>query len=126
MGGWAVEYLQSSLVEFEKMLRKRGLDLETYDPIRYLYDEIRHPLSQLRAYIKGEPSEIGSRETAIVFADALQAHFTKLMGMARNLDEEYASAEENHTRPSSDGQKLGEAGFRQHLQRDSSREGGAD
>ena len=102
MGGWAVEYLQSSLLEFETLLRDRGLDLETYDHIKYLYDEIRHPLSQLRTYIKGETSEIRSRETAIVFADALQGHFTELMGLAREIDEDYASADEDQLRAASD------------------------
>ena len=49
MGPWAGEQLQNSLGEFERLLKERGLDVETYDPVKYLYNEIQFPLAQLRA-----------------------------------------------------------------------------
>ena len=92
MGGWGADHLQNSLDQFESLLKARGMNLETYDSIKYRYDEIRYPLSELRKFFASQESDISKRETAVVFADALQGHFSELMDIAKEIDEEYESA----------------------------------
>jgi hypothetical protein len=92
MGAWGVGHLQKVLDDFEKLLKGRGLALDMYDSIEYVYDEIKHPLTELTKYIKKEPSEILSKKSAVVFTEALQGYFDRLRDMAGELDEDYASA----------------------------------
>ncbi len=99
MGSWGVGHLQKSLDDFEKLLKDRGLAIDMYDSIEYLYDEIKHPLTELQKYTKREPSEILSNKSAVVFVDALQVHFDRLRDIARELDEDYASAPDPVVRP---------------------------
>ncbi len=99
MGTWGVGHLQKVLDDFEKLLKDRGLAVDMYDSIEYLYDEIKHPLTELTKYIKKEPSEILSNKSAVVFTDALQGHFDRLRGIAGELDEDYASAPDPVVQP---------------------------
>jgi hypothetical protein len=90
MGRWGADHLQSSLDEFEKLLKERDLGIDTYDSIQYRYDEIKYPLAQLRKFFAGEASDIPSRKAALVFADALRSSFSELMGIAEEIDHEYS------------------------------------
>ncbi len=92
LSSWGISHLQKVLDDFEKLLKDRGLTVDMYDSIEYLYDEIKHPLTELAKYIKKEPSEILSGKSAIVFTDALRVHFDRLREIAGELDEDYASA----------------------------------
>jgi hypothetical protein len=92
MGKWGAEHLQSSVNQFESLLKQRGMDINTYDSIKYRYDEIKYPLDELRKFFAHETSDIPKREAAQVFADALQTHFSELMDIAREIDEEYSLA----------------------------------
>jgi hypothetical protein len=94
MGTWGVGHLRTSLDNFEKLLNERGLKLDSYDSVKYLYDEIEHPLTELRKFLNREESEVLSNRSAIVFAEALQSHFDELRHIAGEIDEEYASEPE--------------------------------
>jgi len=91
LGAWGAEQLQSSLDDFENLLKARGLGLSTYDMIKYRYDEIKHPLTELRKFFVGQSSEIRSSKTAIVFTQALESYFSDLMDIAKEIDEEYSA-----------------------------------
>lgn len=91
LGGWGVKHLQSSLDQFSKLLQDRGLGVEAFDSINYLYDEIRHPLTELTKYVESLESEIRSPESAEVFVTALRKHFDELRAIAIEIDDEYAS-----------------------------------
>lgn len=92
MAKWGVDCLRDSLAKFEQQLQARGLSIGSYASIKYLYrDCIEHPLTELRKFLHGEPSEIPSHKSATVFADALQSYFGELRDIAREIDEEYAS-----------------------------------
>jgi len=106
MGSWGVGHLQKVLDDFEKLLRDRGLAIDMYDSIEYLYDEIKHPLMELTKYIKREPSEILSNKSAVVFAKALQLSFDELRHIAGELDEDYASAPDPVVQPMPDVQVI--------------------
>jgi len=99
MGAWGVGHLRTSLDNFEKLLKERGLTLDSYDSVKYLYEEIEHPLTELGKFLGKEDSEVQSNKSAIAFADALQSHFDELRHIAGEIDEEYASEPEPVIRP---------------------------
>jgi hypothetical protein len=88
---WAIGQLQKSLDDFAESLKQRGINVDTYDSIKYLYKDISHPLAELKKFILRESSEILSHNSAIVFATALQGYFDRLRHIAGEIDEEYES-----------------------------------
>jgi hypothetical protein len=94
LGKWAVGQLKTTLDDFEKQLKERGLTLGTYDTIKYRYLDIEHPLAELKKYVSRQQSEISSDQTAIVFLEALRVYFDHLRDVAREIDEEYSSKPE--------------------------------
>ena len=103
LSNWAVDHLHETLNNFEKHLKERGLTVDSYDSIKYLYDEIDHPLTELTKFIKGEPSEVASNKSASVFADALRHRFDELRRMAKEIDQEYASEPDPVIKPTYNG-----------------------
>jgi len=93
MGAWGANHLQCSLDQFESLIKARGMNLETYDPIKYRYDETKYPLGELTKYFESRESDILKRETAVVFAEALHGHFAELMDIAGEIDQDYESTQ---------------------------------
>ena len=91
LGSWAVDQLRKSLDDFGALLKARGLGIDSYDSIEYLYDQIEHPLTELTKFVRKEPSEILSNKSAVVFVEALKSYFGELRQIAREIDEEYSS-----------------------------------
>ena len=89
MGVWGVEHLQNSLSEFESSLKKRGMDLDTYDSVKYGYEQIGYPLGELSKFLNSQASDVSKRETAVVFVDALRQYFSNLTDIAEEIDLEY-------------------------------------
>ncbi len=87
----AVNQLQISLNQFENVLTERGLSIDSYDSIKYLYQEIEHPLSELRRYFMKEPSEILTDKAAVVYVNALKASFLALIDIAEGMDKKHSS-----------------------------------
>jgi hypothetical protein len=96
---WSVDHLRKSLNNFEELLKERGLGIDSYATIEYLYGEIEHPLTELTKFLREERSEILSKKSAVVFAKALQACFDELTHIAGEIDEECASAPEPVVQP---------------------------
>jgi hypothetical protein len=87
----AVNQLQISLNQFENLLKEGGSTIDSYDSIKYLYQEIEHPLSELRRYFMKEPSEILTDKAGVVYVNALKASFRRLMDIAVAIDEGHSS-----------------------------------
>ena len=87
----AVNQLQISLNQFENLLKERGFSIDSYDSINYLYQEIEHPLSELRRYFMKEPSEILTDKAGVVYVNALKASFRRLMDIAEEMDKVHSS-----------------------------------
>jgi len=83
------DHLRAVLDDFKKMLGARGMSIETYDSIKYHYQQIEYPLTELQKFFAGEPSEIASYKAAIVYGDALREYFSELVKSAQWIDEEY-------------------------------------
>jgi hypothetical protein len=87
----AVNQLQISLNQFENILKDRGFTVDSYDSVKYLYQEIEHPLTELRRYFMKEPSEILTDKAGVVYVNALKASFRRLMAIADEIDEGQSS-----------------------------------
>ena len=87
----AVNQLQISLNQFENLLKEGGFTVGSCDSIKYLYQEIEHPLSELRRYFMKEPSEILTDKAGVVYVNALKASFRRLMDIAEEMDEGHSS-----------------------------------
>jgi hypothetical protein len=87
----AANQLQISLNQFENLLKERGFTVDSFDTIKYLYQEIEHPLTELRRYFMKEPSEILTDKAGVVYVNALKASFRKLIDIADEMDEEHSS-----------------------------------
>jgi hypothetical protein len=99
LGAWAVDHLRESLDNFKTLLKARGIAIDSYASIEYLYDEMDHPLTELTKFMRREPSEILSNNSAVVFAKTLQLYFEQVRHMAGEIDQEYASAPEPVVKP---------------------------
>jgi hypothetical protein len=88
---WGVGQLADSLSRFEGALKERGMDIETYDSIEYLFGEIEYPLAELRKFLNTEHSDIPSSKAALVYAEALQSRFSELRDIAEEIDEDYTN-----------------------------------
>jgi hypothetical protein len=91
VSSWGIDHLQKSLDDFDGLLKERGLGVDAYDSIKYLYEEIRHPLDELKKFLNEGSSEVLSFKSAVVFASALTTSFDRLREIAREIDEEYES-----------------------------------
>jgi len=87
----AVNQLQISLNQFENLLKERGCTVDSCDSIKYLYQEIEHPLTELRRYFMKEPSEILTDKAGVVYVNALRASFRRLIEIADEMDEGHSS-----------------------------------
>jgi hypothetical protein len=83
----AVNQLQISLNQFENLLKEGGSTVKSCDLINNLYQEIEHPLSELRRYFIKEPSEILTDKAGVVYVNALKASFRRLMDIAEEMDQ---------------------------------------
>jgi hypothetical protein len=86
-----VNQLQISLNQFEILLKEGGSTVGSYDSIKYLYQEIEHPLSELRRYFMKESSEILTDKAGVVYVNALKASFRRLMEIADEMDGGHSS-----------------------------------
>src|SRR5260370_39600122 len=100
---WAVDHLDKSLADFEGLLKERGLGVDSYASIKYLYEQIEHPLTALRKFLRREPSEVLSSKSAAVFAEALRHYFDDLRNIAREIGEEYSSEPDPVVKPEPSG-----------------------
>lgn len=99
-GRWGVEYLQTALDDFLRLLGERGIGVDAFDAVPYLYLEIRHPLTELTAFLRGETSEILSNLGAGVFVRALEGSFEGLRRIAGEIGREYGRRPEEVVRMS--------------------------
>jgi len=84
--------LTQALQDFEAALAKRGIELDTYEVIEDLYEELAYPISELEAYFqhleKGHRPNINEK-TAYIFAFFITKKFDELKDLAEEIDAEY-------------------------------------
>ena len=89
-----LQQIKDVMDKFKKSLQKRGIEIETYDSIKSLYELLEYPLKKLELYfkklIKKEKPAIDDK-TAYIFADFIERHLSELKEIAKEIDTEYSS-----------------------------------
>jgi hypothetical protein len=64
---YGVGEVRRTLEELRFGLEARGIQLDTYDIVKYLYEELAYPLEQVEAYLQGKDSDKGDDVRAFWF-----------------------------------------------------------
>lgn len=89
--GWSIGVIEQLLLDFPDALKVQDMDIDTFDSVELLYDQIMFPVAQLKAYVEGNGSEIRSDRMASVAAFYLRAKVDELREIADDLDTDVAS-----------------------------------
>jgi len=93
-GEIAARSIRKTLQNFQQALAKRGIELETYDSIKYLYNELEYPLCELEEFfqcviLEKEPKI--NEKAAYIFADFVARKIDELIQIAQEIDKDYSS-----------------------------------
>lgn len=86
--------LEKQLPEFRERLVARGIQLDTYDAIETIYEELTFALPRLNEFFRDAATinvSSDARKTAEVFLEYVQARFKDLEQIAGGIDEDYAT-----------------------------------
>lgn len=87
-----VEFLEKCLENFKQALKKRDL-WEASESIRYLYEELDYPISELKKYFQGEDDSESANKRAVVNCFFVEKKIEELKEIAKEIDEDYAQNE---------------------------------
>ena len=85
--------IKKSLEDFRETLANRGIELETYDSIKYVYEQIEYPLSELERFFQMSKKEKDSNideKAAYIFAFFIEKQFDELKQIAKEIDSDYS------------------------------------
>jgi hypothetical protein len=89
-----VKLLKEIMGKLKEALQKRGIELGTYDSIKYLYELLEYPITELELYFDRLIAEKVPRindKTAYIFAYFVSEHLSQLKEIAKEIDDEYSS-----------------------------------
>jgi hypothetical protein len=81
---------------FKNALEKRGIELETYDSIKFLYEELEYPLNELEKFFRNAKEDKTlniNKETAKIFVFFVEKQIDELKEIAEEMDKEYSNSE---------------------------------
>jgi len=102
-GTWRIEYpslagvslrsVKQTIEAFRDALARRGIEIDTYDPIKHIYELLEHPLAELENFFRS--AKAGAQpninpETAYIFAFFVRAQINELRQIAEEIDDDYA------------------------------------
>jgi hypothetical protein len=87
-----IELIQESLESFKQALEKRDL-WGAYGSIKYIYEELQYPLSEVEKYFRGEDVTASPRKRAEVNFFFIDKHLEELEQIAKEIDEDYNTKE---------------------------------
>jgi hypothetical protein len=82
------------LDKFRNSLNDRGLEIDTYDSIKDIYELLEYPLSELELFFdesKIEKEKIINHKTAYIFAFFIGKKLKKLEEIAKEMDDDYSN-----------------------------------
>lgn len=89
----ALQSIRQTVNSFQEELEKRGIDREKDSSINEDFERTEYPLSKLEAYLKssvsGQAPNVDTRDIRIFWENA-QYYFDRLVGLAVEIDKEYA------------------------------------
>ena len=93
LGLMHVKLVKEVMGKLKESLQKRGIEIDTYDSIKDLYELLEYPITELELYfdrLKTEEELRINDKTAYIFAYFIREHLSKLKGIAKEIDSEYS------------------------------------
>jgi hypothetical protein len=93
LGLISLRQIKKSLEDFRETLAKRGIELEAYDSIKYVYQQIEYPLIELERFFQMSKKEKDSNideKAAYIFAFFIEKQFDELIQIAKEIDKDYS------------------------------------
>jgi len=90
VGNVHLEQVKSILDELKKLLKERGIEIDTYDSIKLLYDELEYPIKELDDFFnkKTEQKKVNDK-TAYIFAFFVKGKMEELKSIIEEIDKKY-------------------------------------
>jgi len=89
-----VKLVKEVMDKLKESLQERGIEIDTYDSIKYLYELLEYPIIELKLYferlIAKEEPRINDK-TAYIFAYFIREQLSQLKEIAKEIDDEYSS-----------------------------------
>ncbi|CAN0510783.1 unnamed protein product, partial [Phaeothamnion confervicola] len=85
-GVGSVEAVQDALESVRSYLLRQDVDVDAFDFLKLIYDELVYPLAQLRAYFNGEPTTIADRKMGGIVAFYVTTKVGELRSFAADFD----------------------------------------
>nr|QNO49192.1 hypothetical protein CDCKMDEO_00037 [Methanosarcinales archaeon ANME-2c ERB4] len=88
-----VKLVKEVMDKLKESLQKRGIEIDTYDSIKYFYTLLEYPITELKLYFdrliaKKEPRI--NDKTAYIFAYFIREQLSELKEIAEEIDDEYS------------------------------------
>lgn len=85
-GPWCVDAVQDVLNDVRALLQRQDMDIDTFDFLDMIYEELAYPVTQLRAYFNREPSAIRDPKMGEIVAFYTRAKVDELKQFAADFD----------------------------------------
>lgn len=94
LGRMDVRLIRGIMDKLKESLQRRGIEIETYQSIAYIYEVLEYPMAELEEYfdkqIANEDPEIKDK-AANIFAHFAREQLLELKEIAKEIDDEYSS-----------------------------------
>ena len=89
-----LQVVKKALLNVKDALENRGVEIGTYDSIKYIYDKLEFPIAELETYFNrlGDQKNLNiNSETAYIFTHFINSKFAELQEICKGIDEEYST-----------------------------------
>lgn len=89
-----VKLVKKVMDKLKRTLQKRGIEIDTYDSIKFLYELLEYPIIELELYFNKLTAKEEPRindKTAYIFTYFIKDKLYELKEIAKEIDDEYSS-----------------------------------
>jgi hypothetical protein len=90
----SLQLIKQAVQDFREALARRGIELDTYDCVKYVYELLEYPLGELEGFFtsaRGAGVSNIHDKTAYIFAYFVREQVAKLRDVAQEIDDDYSS-----------------------------------
>jgi len=89
MGVWGIEEIRKTLDNLRHALELHGIQIDTYDSIKYLYERLSYPFDELEKYLRKEASAVRDPQAAYIFSYFISGKIAELRAIASEIDQDF-------------------------------------
>lgn len=88
MGLWTIETVEQAMNDFRDGLTRQDMELDTFEVVKYLYEELGYALPELKKYLQGDNGDVRNERMARIVTFFIYHKVGELRGLAREIDED--------------------------------------